>query len=123
MKLGYYIILAVAIGIVWALVYTYGSPLRMSAAEARRRIQKGEIDKVVDVRTDIEVQTLGAYPGSIHVQSAELDKKAAVLFGKNDRLLLYCNSGQRARAAAEKLKNMGYSNVRYIAEPYIALTQ
>lgn len=109
--------------IVLAALYTYSSPLRLDAAEANRRIQKGEIDKVVDVRTDIEVRTLGSYPGAVHVQSAELDKKAAALFSKDDRLLLYCNSGQRARAAAEKLKTLGYSNVRYIAEPYTALTQ
>lgn len=90
----------------------------MDVAEARRRLQKKEIDKVVDVRTDIELATLGSYPGAIHVQSADLKQKASKLFSKDDRLLLYCNSGQRARAAAEKLRDMGYSNVRYIAEPY-----
>ena len=104
-----------------AFFYSYSSPLRIDSSEAVRRIQKGDIDKVVDVRTDIEVQTLGVYPGSIHVTSADIPKQASTLFGKEDRLLLYCNSGQRARAAAEKLKSMGYSNVRYIAEPYLAL--
>ncbi len=101
-----------------AIFYSYSSPLRMDVAEARRRLQKKEIDKVVDVRTDFEVRTLGSYPGAIHVQSADLPKRASQLFAKDDRLLLYCNSGQRARAAAEKLRDMGYSNVRYIAEPY-----
>lgn len=116
-----WVYIGIAVILVVAIFYSYSSPLRMDVAEARRRIQKREIDKVVDVRTDIEVATLGSYPGAIHVQSADLPKKAAQLFGKEDWLLLYCNSGQRARAAAEKLRDMGYSNVRYIAEPYQAL--
>jgi rhodanese-related sulfurtransferase len=116
-----WILIGIVVILCIAFLYSYSSPLRIDSSEAVRRIQKGEIDKVVDVRTDIEVQTLGAYPGSIHVPSADLAKRASSLFGKEDRLLLYCNSGQRARAAAEKLKTMGYSNVRYIAEPYVAL--
>ena len=113
-----WILVGIVVILCIAILYSYSSPLRIDAAEAKRRIQKGEIDKVVDVRTDIEVKTLGAYPGSIHIQSTDLTSKS---FNKEDRLLLYCNSGQRARAAAEKLKNMGYTSVRYIAEPYSAL--
>jgi rhodanese-related sulfurtransferase len=113
-----WVYIGIAVILLIAVFYSYSSGLRMDVEEARRRLQKKEIDKVVDVRTDIEVATLGSYPGAIHVQSADLKEKAPKLFGKDDRLLLYCNSGQRARAAAEKLRDMGYSNVRYIAEPY-----
>ena len=113
-----WVYIGIAVILLIAIFYSYSSDLRMDVAEARRRLQKKEIDKVVDVRTDIEVTTLGSYPGAIHVQSADLKQKAPKLFAKDDRLLLYCNSGQRARAAAEKLRDMGYSNVRYIAEPY-----
>jgi rhodanese-related sulfurtransferase len=116
-----WIVFGIVVILCIAFFYSYSSPLRIDSSEAVRRIQKREIDKLVDVRTKAEVQMLGAYPGSIHVPSADLAKRASSLFGKDDRLLLYCNSGQRARAAAEKLKTMGYSNVRYIAEPYWTL--
>ena len=37
---------------------------------------------------------------------------------KNDGILVYCNTGQRARKAAEKLKKLGFKNVFYIASTY-----
>ena len=101
--------------------YSFSSPLRISSQEAKRRIKNHEIDRIVDVRTDAEVELIGSYPGAIHIPSAELPVRAASSLGKNDRILLYCNTGQRARAAAEKLQSLGYSNVRYIAGPHTTL--
>jgi len=39
----------------------------------------------------------------------------------NDKIIVYCNTGQRARNAAEKIYNLGFKNVKYIVEPYIFL--
>lgn len=115
-------ILGVFVGIILIAVwYAYSSPLRISATEAKRRIKAHEIDRIVDVRTDLEVETTGSYPGSIHIPSGELPVRAASSLGKNDRILVYCNTGQRARAAAETLQSLGYTNVRYVAEPHIFL--
>lgn len=87
------------------------SPLRMDAAEAKRRIR--EFDVILDVRTDLEVQTLGAYPKSVHIPSSELKSQLpSKIPNKSAKVLAYCNSGQRARAAAETMKELGYSNVR-----------
>lgn len=104
-----------------AMWYSFSSPLRISAEEAKRRIKAHEIDRIVDVRTDLEVKTLGSYPDAIHIPSAELPVRAAANLGKNDRILLYCNTGQRARAAAETLQSLGYTNVRYIVGSYLSL--
>lgn len=111
-------LLAVVLYAVW---FSYSSPLRISASEAKRQIKDQTIKHVVDVRTDLEVETLGSYPGSIHIPAAELPVRAASQLGKNDAILLYCNTGQRARSAAETLQSLGYTRVRYIAEPYALL--
>lgn len=118
--------IAIALGVLAVVVlaavwYTYSSPLRISSQEAKRRIKNHEIDRIVDVRTDAEVELIGSYPGAIHIPSAQLPVRAASALGKNDRILLYCNTGQRARSAAEKLQSLGYSNVRYIAGPHSTL--
>lgn len=104
-----------------AIWYSYSSPLRIPADEAKRLIKSGDIDKLVDVRTDLEVKTLGSYPDSIHVPAGELLVRAGAELGKQDRILLYCNTGQRARAAAETLQSLGYKNVRYIVGSYTSL--
>ena len=109
-------IVLIVLAAVW---YAYSSPLRISVEEAKRRIR--EFDHIVDVRTDLEVKTLGSYPNSIHIPSAELPVRAASQLKKSDRILLYCNTGQRARNAAETLQSLGYPNVRYIAGSYTGL--
>lgn len=75
----------------------------------------------MDVRTDTEVKTLGADPRAIHIPAAELDSRVGELPDKNKDIVLYCNTGQRARAAAEKLQRFGYSKVHYIMGSYISL--
>ncbi len=44
------------------------------AEEAKRRLKAGEIDVVLDVRTDLERSTLGSYPNSVHIESADLSE-------------------------------------------------
>ncbi len=77
---------------------------------------------ILDVRTDAEVKTLGSYPGSVHIASADVEKEMPARYqNKSIRILLYCNSGQRSRAAAEKLQKLGYKNAVYYAGPYQTL--
>jgi len=76
----------------------------------------------LDVRTDVERNTLGSYPGSVHIQSSELDELMPKKYpDRNIRILAYCNSGQRARKATEKLHTLGYVNAVYIATTYLSL--
>jgi len=105
-----------------AYLYAIDSPYRISSQEAKRRIKSGEVDVILDVRTKLERDTLGFYPGSIHVPSGELEAKLPKLYpNKQTRILAYCNTGHRARMAADKLHALGYENVAYISSGYTTL--
>ena len=102
--------------------YAIDSPYLISADEAKERIRRGQVDLILDVRTNFERDTLGFYPGSVHIQSADLDKIMPTKYpNKNIRILAYCNTGQRARMATEKLHALGYKNAVYIATQYQTL--
>lgn len=102
--------------------YATDSPYLISSEEAKKRIGEKRIDVVLDVRTDWERTTLGAYPGSLHIQSADLPAQAAKqLPDKNARVLAYCNTGHRARMATDKLHELGYKNAVYISGQYTSL--
>jgi rhodanese-related sulfurtransferase len=102
--------------------YATDSPHRISSEEAKRRISAKEIDVVLDVRTDTERKTLGIYPGSLHIQSADLPVEAPKqLPNKKARILAYCNTGHRARMATDKLHELGYKNAVYISGQHTSL--
>ena len=79
--------------------------MRISAEEAKKLLKSGAA--LVDVRTDTEVSALGADKRALHIPAAELDSRVNELPDKNQHIVLYCNTGQRARAAAEKLQRFG----------------
>ncbi len=112
------------LAIVGISLYKYAreSPLRISAEEAKERLAKKDFDVVLDVRTDLERNTLGLYPGSIHIPSGEIEARIQkAIPNKGAKILAYCNTGQRARMAAEKMKGLGYKNIVYIAEGHGSL--
>jgi rhodanese-related sulfurtransferase len=102
-----------------AYLYATSSPYRISSQEAKRRIDAGDVDLILDVRSDAELATLGSYPGSVHIQGPDLDKAMHVRYpDKNIRILSYCNTGHRARAATDKLHALGYKNAVFISSSY-----
>jgi len=106
----------------FAYVYAIDSPLRISSKRAQYLIKNNEIDLILDVRTDVERKTLGFYPGSVHIQSADLEKVMPNLYpNKQIRILAYCNTGHRARMATEKLHKLGYTNSVYISSHHGSL--
>jgi rhodanese-related sulfurtransferase len=126
MKGSHYILLASAVflAVVVYFLYRYAmdSPYRISTEDAKNRIKNNKIDLILDVRTDAELKLLGLYPGSVHIQSSDLEKRMGLEYpDKNIRILAYCNSGQRARIATEKLHKLGYVNALYIATPHQSL--
>ena len=116
----------VSIAIIIFIYYSYQyavsfdiSKNRVSSETAKGLIKNKKIDVVLDVRTDTERNTLGYYPGSIHIQSADLEKRMASQYpNKNTSILIYCNTGHRARMATDKLQKMGYKNTMYISSTY-----
>jgi phage shock protein E len=94
----------------------YSHRLRISIEKARELIAKGVITRVVDVRTDGEWDT-GHYKGAVHLPIAKINMARMVL-DPTDTILVYCNTGTRARQAVLTLETMGFRNVYYIAETY-----
>ena len=101
--------------------YAVSSAYRVSSEKAKEMIQKNNIDMILDVRTDLERATLGYYPGSIHVPRADLENRMTDYPNKDTRIIVYCNTGHRARMATDALQEMGYHNARYISSTYASL--
>jgi rhodanese-related sulfurtransferase len=115
------LIVALLAFIGYLVYYANSSPLLISAEEAKAKINQGEFDVIVDVRTQFEYD-LGHYPHSVHIPVNEIKKNARKEIKNPDaRILVYCNTGQRSRLAAEILMSLGYKNVRYISGTFKGL--
>jgi len=97
-----------------AAAYTFLGANLVSAAKAKEMIRSGKIKKVIDVRTMAEYRA-GHYRGALHIPVNKINKKTTAELPKKG-LLVYCNTGQRARFAAENFKD-----VYYIAGHYSTL--
>ena len=114
--------LFVAIIAYYAYQYAVESPYRISAAAAKSLLLKDEVDLILDVRTDVERATLGYLPGSVHIPSSDLDRRMPQEYpNKNIRILVYCNTGHRARMATDQLQALGYPHTVYISSTYTSL--
>jgi rhodanese-related sulfurtransferase len=106
----------------YGYIYSVSSPYYVSAVEGKAGIAQKRYNVVLDVRTPLERATLGYYPGSIHIPVSELRERIGrEISDKQTTILIYCNTGQRARKAAELLNSLGYKNVHYIATSHIFL--
>ena len=84
---------------------------KISAEEAKARMDSGDEVTIVDVRTPEEF-TSGHIPGAINVPNEGiLDGMPEELSDKDAELLIYCRSGRRSAEAARKLLAMGYTRV------------
>lgn len=103
------------------IYYTFFSSLRVNINDAKHYINYHKA-KVIDVRTVFEWE-YGHYKNAINMPSSEINitNLSKNNISKNDYIIVYCNTGQRARNAADKIYNLGYKNVKYIIEPYTFL--
>ena len=111
--------LIIAGALTGALAYTFMGQNLVSSSEAKRLIKEGKIKKVIDVRTITEYRA-GHYPKALHIPVNKMDEKTTTELPKKG-LLVYCYTGQRARFAAEKLEELGFEDVYYIAGHYSSL--
>ena len=70
---------------------------------------------LLDVRTPDEYRQ-GHIPGSKNVPLQSIDKVGCMIDNKATPIFVHCLSGARSRQAAAILKQMGYTNVKNIAE-------
>lgn len=102
--------------------YAHDSPYIWTPEKAKKAIQEGRVDIVLDVRTKIEKDVFGSYPGSFHIPVAEIEQRLEKEFpNKGTRFLVYCNTGQRARNAVEKMRSMGYNYSYYIPTSHVSI--
>ena len=98
-------------------IYTLTGIRLIPASQAKRLIEIGEISQIVDIRTKTEYD-LGHYPDSIHIPVDKINKDTIKVLDKSKSVLVYCNTGQRARYAANKLDKLGFKEVVYIDGTY-----
>ena len=119
---GLYIIGFILVAIVFVFVgyvfieRMYPHEQRITAKEASELIQK-QGARIVDVRTNAEWD-VGHFPSAIHIPAPEIKEKALKKLDRTDTIIVYCNTGTRARNAAILLKELGFKNTYYIAETY-----
>ena len=86
--------------------------------EKRYKIEKSEIEKykkedriIIDVRSNQEYQE-GHIKGAISIPEYEIESKIEnKIKDKNQKILLYCDSGARSKKAKQKLEKLGYKSV------------
>lgn len=87
------------------------------ASQAKKLIKSGDLKQIVDIRTKMEYDA-GHYPNSTHLPVNKISEKTVKKLDKNAATLVYCNTGQRARYAAEKMKKLGFKEIYYIDGTY-----
>lgn len=112
------ILIFLSLGIIY---YTFFSNLRVSITDAIHYINYHNA-KVIDVRTTYE-WNYGHYKNAINMPTSDINltNLSKNNISKSDFIIVYCNTGQRARKATEKIYNLGFKNVRYIVQPYTFL--
>ena len=84
---------------------------KISAEDAKARMDSGDEIIVLDVRTKDEFNT-GHIPGAILLPNETIiDTQPDLLPDLDAEILVYCRSGNRSAQAAKKLIAMGYTNV------------
>lgn len=83
----------------------------IAPAELAREIEAGSAPVIVDVRSNGEY-TAGHVPGAIHLPFLEAEARAGEIPGERDApVVVYCEHGPRARIAAGKLRDAGFSHI------------
>jgi len=113
--------LLIIAGIASAVAYTTSGKNLISSKDAKRLIKNGKIKAVIDVRTSLEWKA-GHYSKALHIPVNKINKRTTSKLPRKG-LLVYCNTGQRARYAAEKLEKLGFKDVYYIAGSYTSLSR
>ena len=84
---------------------------QLSMYKALSQMAKEENFILLDVRT-LEEYNDGHIPGAINVANESIGKnEIPELPDKEQRIYIYCRSGNRSKQAAKKLAELGYTNL------------
>ena len=79
--------------------------------EAKELMQADNGSVIVDVRRQDEYDS-GHIPGAILIPNESIGtEKPEALPDPDQMILIYCRSGRRSKEAAQKLADMGYTNI------------
>ena len=88
------------------------SYIQISQEEAKRMMDEEENVIVLDVREQHEFDA-GHIPDALLLPVGSIDEASAAhaIPDQNSVVLVYCRSGNRSKAASEKLVSLGYAKV------------
>lgn len=86
----------------------------ISISELKQAMQAGKTPIIIDVRDEDEYLA-GHIPGAILVPAKNVEHHLDMLEKyKKEEIVLYCQSGRRASAAATTLENAGFKHVKLL---------
>ena len=83
---------------------------QIDQAEAASMMERDDGHIIVDVRRQDEYDE-GHIPGAVCIPNESIPPAPELLCDKDRIILVYCRSGRRSKEAAQKLADLGYSNV------------
>ena len=90
---------------------TSSSYKTISSTEAQQMIEDNKDALILDVRTAAEYES-GHIPNAVNLSNEDIQAgKVDSLKDKSQLIMVYCRSGNRGRQAAQKLAELGYTNV------------
>jgi len=102
------------IGAVWlAADAGAGAAVEISRQQALALQKSGDTLLFVDVRTPEEYAS-GHVPGAVNIPKDQLPSRLSELESARDRVVVYCERGPRAQAAAATLTQAGFTGVRHL---------
>ena len=97
--------------LIFSLLFLYPDNDKLNIEQTKELISQGYI--LVDVRT-YEEYTLKSYPNAIYFPLKTINSNSVkTKLSKNNKYIVYCRTGKRAKEAYKKLKSYGY-NVKYL---------
>ena len=104
-------ILGTLIAVLCTACMANGGAERITAQDAKSRMEANPHAVILDVRTEEEYRT-GHIKGAVLLPLDRLEREAeAVLPDKNAEILVYCRSGRRSAEAGTILVGLGYTKV------------
>jgi rhodanese-related sulfurtransferase len=95
----------------------------ISAEEAKAKLDRHEVDLIVDVREPNEWES-GHIPGALHAPRGMIEwyadpsyanHKAQLAEAREQNVVIHCASGGRSLLAAQSLQRLGFKNVSSMA--------
>ena len=85
---------------------------QITQEEAKKIMDEQEGYVIVDARTQEEFET-GHIPNAICIPNETISENVVEQLPNKDQLILiYCRSGNRSKKAADKLVQLGYTNIK-----------